>query len=53
LRSLLSYDDNFDLSQIGTGLGFGLLIAGQLLLSVILEHFNFLVVEPIVPDAYA
>jgi bacterial/archaeal transporter family-2 protein len=32
--------------KLGPGLGFGLLIAGQLLLSVILEHFNFLVVEP-------
>lgn len=32
--------------RLGPGLGFGLLIAGQLIASVALEHFNILVVEP-------
>jgi transporter family-2 protein len=32
--------------KLGPGLGFGLLIAGQLVISAILEHFNILVAEP-------
>jgi transporter family-2 protein len=32
--------------RLGPGLGFGLIIAGQLLASVALEHFNILVAEP-------
>jgi transporter family-2 protein len=32
--------------KLGPGLGFGLIIAGQLIASVLLEHFNVLVAEP-------
>jgi transporter family-2 protein len=32
--------------KLGPGLGFGLLIAGQLIVAVVLEHFNVLVAEP-------
>jgi transporter family-2 protein len=32
--------------KLGPGLGFGLVIAGQLFASVLLEHFNILVAEP-------
>jgi len=32
--------------KLGPGLGFGLLIAGQLIVSVLLEHFNILVAQP-------
>jgi transporter family-2 protein len=32
--------------KLGPGLGFGLLIAGQLVISAVLEHFNVLVAEP-------
>ena len=32
--------------KLGPGLGFGLLIAGQLVIAAILEHFNVLVTEP-------
>jgi transporter family-2 protein len=32
--------------RLGPGLGFGLVVAGQLLASVLLEHFNVLVAEP-------
>lgn len=32
--------------RLGPGLGFGLIIAGQLTASVALEHFNILVAEP-------
>ena len=32
--------------KLGPGLGFGLLIAGQLVIAVILEHLNVLVAEP-------
>jgi bacterial/archaeal transporter family-2 protein len=32
--------------KLGPGLGFGLLVAGQLVVSAILEHFDILVTEP-------
>jgi transporter family-2 protein len=32
--------------RLGPGLAFGLVVAGQLLASVLLEHFNVLVAEP-------
>jgi transporter family-2 protein len=32
--------------RLGPGLAFGLIVAGQLLASVLLEHFNILVAEP-------
>lgn len=32
--------------NLGPGLTFGLLIAGQMIVSVVLEHFNILVAEP-------
>lgn len=32
--------------QLGPGLTFGLIVAGQMLLSLILEHFNILVAQP-------
>jgi bacterial/archaeal transporter family-2 protein len=31
---------------LGPGLSFGLLVAGQLMIAVLLEHFNILVAEP-------
>jgi transporter family-2 protein len=34
------------LPNLGPGLTFGLLIAGQMIISVALEHFNILVAEP-------
>jgi transporter family-2 protein len=33
--------------RLGPGLGFGLIIAGQLIASVALEHFNILARSPI------
>lgn len=33
-------------SRLGPGLGFGLLVAGQLTVSVLLEHFDVLVAQP-------
>lgn len=35
-----------DYPKLGPGLAFGLVIAGQLLVTVMLEHFNILVAEP-------
>ena len=32
--------------KLGPGLSFGLLVAGQLIVSVLLEHFNILVAQP-------
>jgi len=32
--------------KLGPGLGFGLVVAGQLLMSLMLEHFNVLVAQP-------
>jgi transporter family-2 protein len=32
--------------KLGPGLGFGLLISGQLIIAAVLEHFNILVAEP-------
>jgi transporter family-2 protein len=32
--------------RLGPGLGFGLLIAGQLVVSILLEHFDILVAQP-------
>jgi bacterial/archaeal transporter family-2 protein len=32
--------------KLGPGLSFGLLVAGQLIVSVVLEHFNVLVAQP-------
>jgi transporter family-2 protein len=32
--------------KLGPGLSFGLLVAGQLIVSVVLEHFNILVAQP-------
>jgi bacterial/archaeal transporter family-2 protein len=32
--------------KLGPGLAFGLLVAGQLIVSVVLEHFNILVAQP-------
>jgi bacterial/archaeal transporter family-2 protein len=32
--------------RLGLGLGLGLLVAGQLIVSVLLEHFNILVAQP-------
>jgi transporter family-2 protein len=32
--------------KLGPGLGFGLVIAGQVIISALLEHFNILVAEP-------
>jgi transporter family-2 protein len=32
--------------NLGPGLTFGLLVAGQMIISVVLEHFGILVVEP-------
>jgi transporter family-2 protein len=32
--------------RLGPGLGFGLVVAGQLTASILLEHFNVLVAEP-------
>ena len=37
---------NFSFPKLGPGLTFGLIIAGQLIFSVLLEHFNVLVAEP-------
>ena len=31
---------------LGPGLGFGLVVAGQLIVSVLLEHFGILVAQP-------
>jgi bacterial/archaeal transporter family-2 protein len=32
--------------KLGPGLGFGLVVAGQLIVSVLLEHFGLLVSQP-------